>query len=288
MPADLPIWWDQKFIELQGGSLVILEGTTSTVLPYSVSEDKFFVGYVGPYSAGFCDPKLHDSKELLRAAWTKLLNQNFSEGKIRLPPKSHFPGLLTLNLDTLTNLGFEIETRDLNFSINLKDYSEKKLNRNRRRELAKSKTLEMTFGSVEPEVAIETISRNRKHKGVQLSMDTTFAKKFMNTLPDKIEFFAVSHQDIFLAAATVIRVDNNLDYVFMWGHDQNEPNSGIALSRLAFELADRSKQRGAEILCLGTSSQDGVVDSGLAQFKTSLGAYSEERLTLSWARRQQT
>jgi hypothetical protein len=49
------------------------------------------------------------------------------------------------------------------------------------------------------------------------------------------------------------------------------------MTYLAENLINYYRNVGKEILCLGTSSKDGVINQGLARFKAEIGAEASER-----------
>ena len=279
----LPLWWQQEFLDLQEKKLTVAGLQSGTTLPIFEEDEKAWVGFIGPYSAAF-PIALEDVEANIESTWREIQEGRLSECTVRLPPYSHFPKIVENNLRALALLGFTTEYKDLNFSIDHNEFGDATFNRNRRRDLKKSRELEMEFVSCSPDVAIKVSERNRRAKNVQVSMSHEFANEFQTKLPSRISFHSVKLAGVDLAAAVVLRVSRQLDYVFMWGHDQGLENSGVALTRLAYDLALESKSRGIGILCLGTSSKHGVLDQGLADFKVSLGAYQEEKLTLKWTK----
>jgi len=114
----------------------------------------------------------------------------------------------------------------------------------------------------------EVICRNREEKGYRLNM----------TLEDVINTSKVVHADFFLlshggenvASALVYKVTADVYQLIYWGNI-GEYNALRPMNVLAFKLYEYYKSRGIRILDIGPSSNDGVPDYGLTDFKESVG-----------------
>jgi hypothetical protein len=268
------IWWNERFIRTQYSAP---QGITvgSTYLPFEVFEDKIQIGFVGPYSLAYSDEAVE--KEI-DAVW-KTLCENFNDREIlvRLPPMLFFPKLFDLNLNFISKLDGTKLYQDLNHHLDLDLNFMNCINRNRKRELAKSDKLGYKFQKIDLGTAYDVISRNRVHKNLGMSISLDKLNLLVDAFPTSIAFFGTFHKDQIMSASISIRVNSNLAYVFMWGHDFNVESSGDSVSLLARGLRDFYKGLGVRMLCLGTSSTAGVPDEGLRQFKLSLGAIETTR-----------
>lgn len=276
-----PIWWNPSFLDGQDQQFSFLE--SNVLLPFVETSEHIGVGTVGPYSGVLPIIGSDWNLGVFEAAWRKLLDENPAKSvTVRIPPQSHFFDVWKLNKSSLENIGFKLKHSDTNQTIDLtQDFPS--FNRNRTRLLARARDLRMTFGESEIVEAHSLISRNRASRGFPLSMKAKSIELLSKTVPGIIKSYGVAHQGGTVASSIVFNVSQDLSYVFMWGHEPEETESGAAMALMAFGLLDVYKKMGFSKICLGTSSVKGELNPGLYQFKASLGAYSEARDTYEWS-----
>lgn len=127
------------------------------------------------------------------------------------------------------------------------------------------------------------LAANRAAKGRRLALDADYVLRARAALPGVVRMFVLEHDGAPCAAALVYVVAPGAWYVVAWGdggHDlPRSPMNLLALRTVEAALAD-----GARLLDLGISSVpdgDGLaIDPGLSQFKTSVLARPQTRLTL--------
>jgi hypothetical protein len=140
----------------------------------------------------------------------------------------------------------------------------------------------MVFESGEIAEAHKVISRNRLSRGFPLNITSHALEILSNSSPGTVRSYVVTYQGRIVTSSIIFSVSQDLAYVFMWGHEPKDPESGAAMALMAFGLFDAYKKMGFSKMCLGTSSVKGELNPGLYQFKASLGAYSEARDTYEW------
>jgi hypothetical protein len=170
---------------------------------------------------------------------------------------------------------------DINQTVNLetKDLS---LRRDRRNMLKKAKSFGLSFTETELREAHRVIAKNRSDRGLPLSLTLPQLERVSMSLPGAIHAFEVSLDGNSLAASVVYRVTSELAYVFMWGHLLGQPQSSAAMTLLAEQTILTYQKLGFKKVCLGVSSEGGIENPGLIEFKESLGAYSEDRPVYEW------
>lgn len=268
------IWWENNFILTQYNSPQGIE-LGKTYLPFEVFENEVRIGFIGPYAMAYAD---QISENEIDAVWEALC-KNFNNRKIlvRLPPSIYFPQLVEANLNSILKFGGTKLYIDLNHHLNLDLEFMNCINRNRKRELVKSDSLGYRFQKINLGMAFEVISRNRAHKNLGISISLEKLSTLAESFPASVAFYGVFHKDEIMSASISIRINSNLAYIFMWGHNSSIESSGNSISFLARELGYLYKKKGVRFLCLGTSSVAGVQDNGLRQFKLSLGAIETTR-----------
>jgi hypothetical protein len=121
------------------------------------------------------------------------------------------------------------------------------------------------------------IEKNRVSKNLIPSVKLERIIHLSKVIPNTINSFGVFEGNKLIAASIVYKISNSLAYVFMWGHDPDAENGGLAVTSLCKGLFDYYQRESVEILCLGTSSVRGQIDFGLMDFKKGLGAVTSER-----------
>jgi len=282
--SGIPIWWDKNYIGNQERTVLFFKSTEGLAIPYSDGGEVAEVGLVGPYSMAYpLEPESRYTFDNYKDAWEQFSNHLRKDIIIRLPPRSHFPELVDQNTKALLSLGAEMLFEDQNFSIRL-DGLGNAFRRNRIRDATTASKLGMKFSSCSIEQAMELIAINRQAKGRPVSMDARQAVRLDHQTPERIRTFAVKLNESLVSAAILLRVDDRIDYVFMWGHDPSNPLGGKSLSLLAQGLVAESRADGKRMLCLGVASSEGVRDEGLSSFKEGLGAEAESRPSLRLAK----
>ena len=188
----------------------------------------------------------------------------------------------------LFNLGFRVESCELNFHIDLAsidgpDAYLAGLRSPARRALRH--TLGEPFALVDAaddeawERAYRVLAGNRDAKGRALALGLDYVLRARDAFPGRVRMTALEHAGEPCAAALTYRVVPGRELVVYWG------DAGHALARspmnvLALRLVERALAEGVRSLDIGTSSVAGVPDQGLIQFKRSVGARESLRLDL--------
>lgn len=276
------IWFEKEFLLAQNPEINFLY-YMDICIPYTLSEEQIKIGFIGPYSAAFAEKGSQLTFEGCRDAFKSLLDAFPGRSVVvRCPVLRHFPLEGLINLKALDSLGFEIKYLDVNSTISLEGDFRSRYNRNRNRELKKAVFHEMNVLQGFPDLTYDIVARNRVRKKVPISISLDKLKKNLELFPRAFETNICSYRNDVLAGSISLQVNSELTYVHMWGHDSSNALGGIALFCLADTLFWRNQNRGARQVCLGVSSDMGVIDEGLFGFKKSLGALSDYRYTLEY------
>lgn len=214
--------------------------------------------------------------------------------RVKLPP-AHLGESEPLIQFTLLNRGFAVERCELNQHIDLtpiacaEDYMARlrsPARRQLRRLLGPEFTVRRCLSSEDRDRAYATLAVNRAAKGRALSLSREYVERAHEAFPDHVRMLELRHAQRTVAAALIYRVREHRDLVVAWGDDpqglERSPMNLLALRVVEDALAD-----GVRSLDLGISNDHtpgpsgGLVpDEGLVQFKRSVGASVEPRLTL--------
>jgi hypothetical protein len=213
---------------------------------------------------------------------------------IKLPPTCYGDNEPLIQF-TLLNRGFEVERCELNQHVDLQrlsgreDYAAQ-LKSPARRALRRLFGPEFRFCEAQAESewdrAYETLAINRAVRGRVLSISRDYLRRARLALGQHVRMFELFHADRAVAAALVYRVRERRELVVAWG-DADHGLEHSPMNLLAYRMIERALADRIETLDLGTSTEHAVgpegeqiPNAGLVQFKQSVLARSEPRLTL--------
>lgn len=123
------------------------------------------------------------------------------------------------------------------------------------------------------------LKKCREDKGYTLSMSRSDMKKTIEVFPDNFYVFAVfSNDEEMIAASISIRINDRILYNFYHDHVKRADNLSpvIMLNECMYEFC---QQQRIEILDLGTSSVNRIINQSLLNFKLRLGAVTTPKVT---------
>jgi hypothetical protein len=195
------------------------------------------------------------------------------EIEITFPPDYFFHSMFAPQHLALIRLGFKNSYSDVNFHIELDEWSYHFMSKGNRK---KNRQFENLGGDImianenDYLAAYDVLKKNREARGVKLTMDRDkFIQNLVN-LPTKYKLYLAKIANEIAAVAYVVRISEQVDYVLFWGDSQEFRHLSPVASMLKFLVAE-SKHLGCKTLDLGISSVDGDLDIGLARFKKNLG-----------------
>ena len=244
-----------------------------------------------PFSAPFADltfshsePPLFSTLTLIAKALAGYANSCNCSMAITLPPPPYRQSVAAKTEKAFTEAGFTIPPTDLNFHLPcaIAENYAAHLPANGRNKLNASLRKGLIF---EPDASIRrayaVIKANREHRGFPLRMtlqqvlDTSriiTVRCFMVTTPNG--------EDV--ASAIVYDVTPDASQVIYWG---NTPTSNPLrpMNFLACCLLRHYASLGKRILDIGPSTENGVPNYGLCDFKESIGCVTSLKSTFSLA-----
>lgn len=117
--------------------------------------------------------------------------------------------------------------------------------------------------------AYNVISCNRKERGFPLRM--TFEQVWQTVSRVVIaDFFVLEHEGCDVAAAQIFHVADGIAQVVYWG-DIRQYAKLRPMNYLAYSLFGYYADNGLRILDIGPSTEDGIPNYGLCEFKESIG-----------------
>ena len=207
--------------------------------------------------------------------------------RARLFPEEIFPNWGGNQLKLLTANGFNIDYSDTAHYIMIDTDWRDSWRRDRSRDFKKSS--DKIYGiqiatHLEMSELYDVISKNAAQKNRKFSLSLEDLIRMSSILSSKELDLWIYRSTITgdsVAAAICQIVDHNVVYIFRWGHVYNYKDYGLESSPMTFvadHLCQVYSNRQYKVLYAGTSSNGGVLDENLANFKESIGA---SRVTLN-------
>lgn len=204
--------------------------------------------------------------------------------KIVLPPPNiYHESFIAKQFNSLLRTGYQLLYADINYQFPLTrangDYLECFLD-NARYQYKKSLTYELEFAPLSPQElpkAYEIIAAHRAHKGFPLRMTLEQVLKTATIIP--IDAFTVNKNGTAIAAAIVYRTSDKVAQVIYWGdlpgHSECRP-----MYFLSYNVFRYYGGQHFHMVDLGPSSEYGIPNYGLCEFKENIGCTISNKFTL--------
>lgn len=203
------------------------------------------------------------------------------------PPVSFFaPNDIAVWTNVLFANNYVVDFCDINYSLLnlpelLSNYSEI-LPHNGKKNLRIAESSESEFivcsTKEEAHIVYEIVKANRKLKGHPLRMTESQIEETRKLI--KSDMFLVKNGEDYIASALVYELSSDIAQVIYWadasGHSDKKP-----INFLCFELIKYYSQKGFSHLDIGISTEDGVPNPGLCDFKESIGCQRSDKLHFS-------
>lgn len=181
---------------------------------------------------------------------------------------------------TLHDSGFTVKYRDITQVINIRPHG-LSMNVHRKRRLKKciEKGFEFCCLSYEQLPAAYTLfTESRRHKGYPVTMTLDDLAGMFLKFPETYLLFGVLDKDRMIAAAVIIVVNEDIVYCFYLG-DSLEYRIYSPVTFLINGLYKHSMHHYFSLIDLGISTDKGVLNEGLYNFKKSLGCVDSNKVT---------
>jgi len=277
---------DQRYVRLEHGPDGKLAATLAGVLHERVLE----CGYSAPYG-GIDFVAEFESPSVIERAVAAFIDQAREAGagliRIRCKPL-HASSLEPLIQFALLQHGFQVERSGLSQAIRVGDLADmtryvELLRSSPRRALHHGMKMDLAWSLAETAeewaTGYDVLQRNRAARGAALKYSLAYLENMRGIFPGKLRMGLLRHQQHTVAASLVYRVLPAVEYVAAWG-DANHSLPHSPMNFLAYRLVQDAKERGIPLVDLGLSSNNGVADDGLVNFKRHVLAESSLRLDL--------
>lgn len=228
---------------------------------------------------------VRDYEEAVDALEIYFIENEIGKVTTILPPEFYDKRNINTWIQILLKRGWTIDYTDINFAFHLSDVSRDymaKLARNAKKNLrialGSNLKIFMCESLDEKREAYRIIQTNRRSKGYPLKMTEEQVLKTMCIVPSRM--YIVCDEVENLAAALIYDVTSTVAQVVYWGDIPGHSEKKV-MNYLAYELIKIYADRCFDFLDIGPSSENGVPNYGLCDFKDGIGCERNLKFKLS-------
>lgn len=212
--------------------------------------------------------------------WQK--KNHYKNVRIILPPDFYDYKSITIIQNTLLRNGYLIQCHDINYAFDLREvYKKEYINnlasngrKNLNIALKSNLNLYQCTTLAEKKEAYEIIENNRNRRGFPLRMTWTQVAETIKLV--KHDVFIVKRDNVSIAAAFIYYINNEVCSVIYWG-DIDGYSHVKPINYLSYQLIQFYGEKGIKYLDIGISTEDGVPNYGLCDFKDSIGCFPSSK-----------
>ncbi|HZI24843.1 MAG TPA: hypothetical protein VFD46_07195 [Chryseolinea sp.] len=211
-------------------------------------------------------------------AWSK--SNGVNNLLIKSFPEAYNPEQHALIKGALLKSGFVIQFTDVAQIVPVTDDA-MKLNTHKKRRVRKAGELAYTFSHLPIsflEESYRLIVETRQNKGYPVTMSLNDLKTMFCEFPKAYMLFGAFDQKKLIAAAVCIEVNSQILYCFYIG-DSLSHRTYSPVTFLVQGIYEFCKSQGFKIIDLGLSTDKGILNNGLYNFKKSFGSIDSVKLT---------
>jgi hypothetical protein len=283
-----PLFWTNNYSSLHGDAHSIMPltvlGSNHVLFTYSESDIVRTPGRAtfGGFWPTKSTQRIDSSLAILAYAsfFEKFPNQK--EAKIVLPPEVFFPDFFKPQLEALLHFGTKESIVDFNYHVEIENWSRKQLSKGNRKKIRQFRENggNVSFAGLDSiKECYEVLVENRRRRGVYLTMKYHDFENSLLLYGDDFMLIHASFDTEIVATSYVVKILPDYWYVLFWGELPSFRSFSPVASIFDFLISEATKNH-VKFLDLGISSDQGVLDEGLATFKSNLGAVVTERMTL--------
>lgn len=235
---------------------------------------------LSPFSAPFGGFSVNRHQNLEKvdeavAALSVYAQEERKDIRIVLPPQFYDNDLIASQINVLSRRA-ELQYIDLNYYFPLSKFAGYTdcIERNARKNLKRALTSGFEFIAIQRgdadgmRRAYDVIRRNREEHGYPLRMSLSDVESTIRIIP--ADFFLLRHDGEDVAAAQIFHVAEGIAQVIYWG-DLRAYSSLRPMNYLAYRIFEHYSREGLRVLDIGPSTEDGIPNYGLCDFKTGIG-----------------
>jgi hypothetical protein len=213
-------------------------------------------------------------------AWSK--REGITTIVIRTFPEVYHPMPSTNIKTVLLESGFTEKYKDITQIVPIADES-MNLNIHKKRRLRKAEALEFSFHELTLDFLEESYSlivESRMHKGYPVTMSLRDLRDMFALFPTSYILFGVLDKNKLISASVSIKVNTEILYCFYIGDDLTY-RAYSPVTALINGMYHYGKANHFKILDLGLSTDKGILNKGLYEFKKTFGSLDSAKLTFA-------
>ncbi|WP_417204720.1 hypothetical protein [Acetoanaerobium sticklandii] len=221
----------------------------------------------------------------------KLISKHLNMNKVRftLPPVIYSKELINILNAAFFSEGFTVKSLEINNYFDLKTHKDLethlKLSPHKVRKNYKSAVRNgLVFSEIsleDIEIAYNVILTNREQMGYPLRIPLEQMRNIVNFENLVTRCFVVTKEELVIASAIIFDVNENVSQVVYWG-DNNEYRNERPMEMLTLEVINFYMKLGKKYLDIGPSSENGIINTGLAEFKKSIGCNTNNKIIFEY------
>jgi len=295
----IPLFWRCKYAELVGGTTQVAGFGINGEIAQNICRNsgpishKFVmlfarsdVGIVVPGKATFGGiwtwPVSNSHLVSMKSCFDGFLDAlRVQYSEMHMPPEYFFPEVFQAQHEVLQEIGAKVLYTDISYHIDLKSWTIGDMSKGNKKKLRQCQEIDLQTTRLDRSdigAAYELIEANRLALGVTPSVSLGQMMRMFDDMPDIYESFGTYYGQDLVAAAITVMLTDKIRYVYMWADDV-EYRSLSPVVALCNGIVEYSIAKGNLVLDLGTASEFGSINEGLARFKTNLGALASNKIT---------
>ena len=220
----------------------------------------------------------------------KLLDKYAESNKINqiqfiLPPNFYNERFLPKLFYSLIQNAYLVKYTDMNYHMNTADFKQYQTGLVDKRTIEKLKkafavglSFKQVFNDDERCIAYNIVKDNRKAKGRPIYL--TFNDLLETVKLIEADFFLVYQEEVPIASAVVYHVAAKIVQAIFWA-DVAEYSLSRPMNFLVYKLFEFYANQGTNIIDLGISTENGLPNYGLCDFKENTGSIASLKYTLT-------
>lgn len=240
-------------------------------------ENSFRSPFSAPFGGFSCNREVEIGfyEEAVRCL-EQYAKENDRRIKISIPPYIYGDSHVGKSFSALSRSDFRLLYTDVNYHYDLSNFPnyEERLNSGTRNKFRNSLKYDFDFQKLndrdETDVsrAYSVIRTNRESRGFPLRMSLQSVLDTVKVV--KADFFVMSYEGVDVAAAQVFHVSNDVYQVIYWG-DVPEYASMRVMNFFSYKVFEYYHSHGLRLLDIGPSTENGIPNYGLCDFKENIG-----------------
>lgn len=256
-----------------------------------MKEGSFRMPYSSPFSLIYLRDgyKVNDALHFIEGLKRFAEKRGVKKINVTLAPDIYGRELVSVLAASLFSQGFSIKINNLNNYYDLSNFvsveehinkSVHKIQKNFKRAV-KSNLVFEELNLDEFETAYDVIKINREQMGYPLKISKAQMNDLIKMDSLTVRAFIVKKEEIAIAAAIIFDMTNDISQVVYWG-DIPEYRNERVMDFMPIKIFEAYKKLGKRYLDIGPSSEDGIINAGLAEFKQALGCSTNCKLSFEY------